>query len=285
MISKLTRVASGPALFLRVGKLRNIREREQVIETMMTRTHMRRNAWHANFKKPTTMWLFFLLFTTAVCGNVSAEIDQDGDGFMVGNDCNDTDPSVWPGAPEACDGVDDNCDGFADEDCQALPVCTALTNTDGRNYAFCPQLTTMPEARISCLLLGMDLVEINSQAENDFIFNNIGVRDTWIGATDAHDPAIPYLSPNNSSPHEGVFRWIRRNTEFWMGYGFAGQPLNGHYANWGITSKGPQPNNLNGNYYGPNQDENCAVIRRQLNGRWDDIGCTNRKANAFCEEL
>lgn len=247
----------------------------------------RRNTWSIDFKKPTIMWLFLLSFTTVVYENTSfAETtvtDEDGDGFMVGYDCNDTNPTVWPGAPEACDSVDNNCNGFADEDCQAPPVCTALTNTNGRNYAFCPQLTTMPEARISCQLLGMDLVEINSQAENDFVFNNIGMRDTWIGATDADDPATVYLG--GTSPFEGTFRWIRSNTEFWLGYGFGGQPLNGNYANWGVTGKGPQPNNLNGRYYGPNQDENCAVIRRQINGRWDDIGCTNRRSHAFCEEL
>src|SRR5690606_1941911 len=30
-------------------------------------------------------------------------------------DCNDADPDAWPGAPEPCDGVDNNCDGAIDE--------------------------------------------------------------------------------------------------------------------------------------------------------------------------
>jgi hypothetical protein len=38
--------------------------------------------------------------------------DGDGDGFCVENDCDDADPSVFPGAPDICnDGVDSNCDG------------------------------------------------------------------------------------------------------------------------------------------------------------------------------
>jgi len=41
--------------------------------------------------------------------------DMDDDGYLSiesgGNDCNDYDPFTYPGALEACDGVDNNCDG------------------------------------------------------------------------------------------------------------------------------------------------------------------------------
>ena len=59
-------------------------------------------------------------------------VDADGDGFgdaaavteacdqppgavPTGTDCDDTDASVYPSATEICDGVDNNCDGQADE--------------------------------------------------------------------------------------------------------------------------------------------------------------------------
>lgn len=42
--------------------------------------------------------------------------DADVDGFNECDDCNDTNGSVFPGATERCNGVDDDCDGLIDED-------------------------------------------------------------------------------------------------------------------------------------------------------------------------
>ncbi len=47
--------------------------------------------------------------------------DVDGDGDtdeeLGGNDCDDTDSDVHPGADESCDGADNDCDGDVDEGC------------------------------------------------------------------------------------------------------------------------------------------------------------------------
>jgi len=43
------------------------------------------------------------------------DIDNDGDGVLASEDCDDNDPANFPGNTEICDGQDNNCDGEIDE--------------------------------------------------------------------------------------------------------------------------------------------------------------------------
>ena len=82
--------------------------------------------------------------------------DGDGDGFgdarlaavacavsagasLSAGDCDDDDPSAWPGAAETCDGDDDDCDGVEDND--ATDAATWYGDGDGDGYGD-PALTT-----------------------------------------------------------------------------------------------------------------------------------------------
>lgn len=49
---------------------------------------------------------------------VDADLDGYGEGIgCLGTDCVDTDPSIYQGAPELCDGKDNDCDFTVDEGC------------------------------------------------------------------------------------------------------------------------------------------------------------------------
>ena len=63
------------------------------------------------------------------------DADRDGDGVEAPADCDDSDIGVYPGADEACDFVDSDCDGsladgFSDSDGDDLPDCVD-EDTDG----------------------------------------------------------------------------------------------------------------------------------------------------------
>jgi hypothetical protein len=60
--------------------------------------------------------------------------EDPGDGWVANNrDCDDEDPSAWPGAADAsCDGVDQDCDGVVDED--ALDAGTFYADNDQDGY-------------------------------------------------------------------------------------------------------------------------------------------------------
>ena len=62
----------------------------------------------------------------AACSPKSGDVEWSGD-------CNDFDADEFPGADEICDGNDDNCDGYIDED-TAIDATTWYVDDDGDNF-------------------------------------------------------------------------------------------------------------------------------------------------------
>jgi hypothetical protein len=66
-------------------------------------------------------------------GGGASTQDNDLDGWTPGaGDCDDADARVFPGADETCNGVDDDCDGEADED--AVDAGSWYADDDGDGY-------------------------------------------------------------------------------------------------------------------------------------------------------
>jgi hypothetical protein len=60
-----------------------------------------------------------------------ADNDTDGDGVTVVTDCDDADATVYPGAVEACDGIDNDCDVLVDE---GVTAGTWYADADGDTF-------------------------------------------------------------------------------------------------------------------------------------------------------
>jgi hypothetical protein len=123
-------------------------------------------------------------------------------GFTVDSlDCDDTNKQIFPGADEVCDGADNDCDAGVDEwpANQMLATCNGCraSEHEGHYYYFCqtPE-STWQDARARCQLLLGDLVVVEDNLENQFLYSTIKQQGKrwWIGLSDL---AL-----------EGQFEWV-----------------------------------------------------------------------------
>jgi hypothetical protein len=102
----------------------------------------------------------------------AAAADADGDGFEPPQDCNDANAAIYPGAAEACDGVDSDCDGIdiVDPD----PVGSGDEDTDGQldeGFGFCVFAETGPAnecktaGRTACVAGALTCQNVNNGNE------------------------------------------------------------------------------------------------------------------------
>jgi len=170
-------------------------------------------------------------------------IDRDGDGFYADEDCDDDDPTVYPGAPERCDPVDRDCDGqaFGPDDCP----CPTVRYREGIFLNGCAETASWGRARDICAVYGMRLVTIPDRATNDQVqalASDLRRGAAWIGLTDQRV--------------EGSFEWVDGSALEW--------------SNWAPF----EPNNLG-------RGEDCVQLY-PWNGQWNDADCA-LQAPFICE--
>lgn len=120
-------------------------------------------------------------------------VDGDDDGFDgCVADCDDARPEVHPGAVEACNVRDDDCDGTLDNhpDC---PECYDVFLVSG-TYSMCFHPATWYEAREQCLERGQDLASIHDQQTSWVLPWNLlertGYSESWIGLNDLDSEGV-----------------------------------------------------------------------------------------------
>jgi spore coat protein CotH len=162
-------------------------------------------------------------------------VDVDADGASgCGEDCDDGDPTRYPGAMESCNVVDDDCDGEIDES-EECDSCVLTDRGLGGQYAFCFRPRTYAEAQRDCRDRDGDLVAIHSEEEQLELFATASsweIGEWWIGLSDGAT--------------EGEFEW-EDDSDL-------------DFVNWGSD----EPNNAGDN-------ENCTHLSG--GGSWNDIDC------------
>jgi hypothetical protein len=179
---------------------------------------------------------------------VGDRVDSDDDGYDgCWTDCDDRNPEVHPGAPEACDLRDNNCNGLIDEPGHC-PKCLDDVGPGEVAYRFCFERVVWAEARQRCADDGLDLVSIHGPEAWEFVTFGLLVRgieaeQVWIGLYDTGT--------------EGVFVWTD------------GSALD--YRHW--TDDSPKP--------APWGDESDCVASSPWG--WEDLPC-DRELPYVCRE-
>jgi hypothetical protein len=191
--------------------------------------------------------------------------DTDGDGYgspdltavdcsppvgFVENDldCDDRDSLNNPDGTEVCDGLDNDCNEATVEVCPNQ--CTPQKSLSDGIYLFCATGAAHAAAQTICEGERMNLVRIDSMEEQVFVADTrvivFGNRPrVWIGGSDAAT--------------ENTWLWAD-GEQFWAGRA-NGVPVGGLFTFW----NGGEPND--------DGTEDCAHIRDNNSGDWNDVGC------------
>jgi hypothetical protein len=163
--------------------------------------------------------------------------DHDGDGESASQgDCDTNNSAVGVGAVEACDAVDNDCDGVVDDG--ACAGCVAF-HTDSGDYLDCQTGLIGATARSTC----------NTKSGTSY--------HSWVISSKAeNDDVVAWLLANNNVSHwAGEADSVDEDSWVWDA------PVSSVYANWNPG----EPNDASG--------EDCLEINPNSSG-WNDLACS-----------
>lgn len=158
------------------------------------------------------------------------------------DDCDDADPSVYPGKREDRDARDDDRSGLAG----ATAACPCVVEHRGTQpYRFCATGADGAAAQAACATVGDHLADAQDSVEDDWLALTASAYAStswWLGATDL--------------AAEGSWAWESG-------------------ATWSYTHLCPsEPNNGHGLDCVPTTEEDRGVLGWQAGGWWNDYPCT-----------
>ena len=155
--------------------------------------------------------LWVLMFGCLTSGDEYASLladaqDSDDDGFGAlaygGTDCDDTDPEVFPGAVEACDGVDNNCDGSVDS--EAVDAVAWFPDLDGDGFGGSENGVLKCEQELGYSDNSLDCDDSNASISPDETEVCDGIDNDCDAAVDDADPTLDLSTATRWFPDADV---------------------------------------------------------------------------------
>ncbi|MFH1466906.1 MAG: putative metal-binding motif-containing protein, partial [Pseudomonadota bacterium] len=189
------------------------------------------------------------------CDGSVGYADVDADGWAACEECDDGDASIFPGADEWCDGVDNDCDGTVDED-DALDAATWFADADGDEYGDAASTT------VAC------------DEPAGFVADDTDCDDTEASV----NPAAAERCDGIDQDCDGVVDDGVLDT-FWAdadgdGFGDAGSPTEACTAPSGFVADDTDCDDTHAGVY-PGADEHCDGVDEDCDGYVDEAGAVD----------